>query len=506
MRPWNGGGRAAATALFDVNIGDMLPVDHDAWRVLELVDDLDLSEFEGAYRLDGVGRPPYAPKMMIGLILYCSGKNIHSGRGIARACRDDLGCRLITGNQFPDRSVIDDFRRTHGAAWRGLLVQTLRLGHVEGLVDVSVVAGDGTMVKANASKSALMGKAKLKRQITRLKGRLENDSAAWTQLMLDAPTGGGRGGGQTGDGGVAWQRMQVDARLLDRREAALRRLEQVPSRAWREWAERMRAAQERLTRARERLGRAEARQADLLQRWAAVVAGGGTWMGRVPMPMERAVRVIRQRASVARWDARIEALAAQEPELGSVNVTDPDAAVMPGKHGGHDLYYNLQAVCSRGPFVLSVGIHPSSNDKQALTTGIRQARANLDSAGITDPIGTALYDCGYASEANFSADLPVENLLVSVARERHQTGRDNSEHAPHERWQAMAQRLARPANAELYRLRGSIIEPLFAQLFAHFGRELTLRGLAQVTTEIHIWAATHNLRKIMRSRARTRAA
>jgi transposase len=61
--------------------------------VLELVGELDLSAFTAAYRADGRGRPPYDPKMMIALIVYCRGKGIGSGRGIAAACYDDLGAR-----------------------------------------------------------------------------------------------------------------------------------------------------------------------------------------------------------------------------------------------------------------------------------------------------------------------------------------------------------------------------------------------------------------------------
>jgi hypothetical protein len=94
----------------------------------------------------------------------------------------------------------------------------------------------------------------------------------------------------------------------------------------------------------------------------------------------------------------------------------------------------------------------------------------------------------------------VNTLLVSVEKEARQTGRlrDGTTTAAHT-WQLMADRLAEPGNTELYKRRAAIIEPLFAQLFTRFGRDLTVRG-ENVETEIYLWAITHNLLKISRNR------
>ena len=63
----------------------------------------------------------------------------------------------------------------------------------------------------------------------------------------------------------------------------------------------------------------------------------------------------------------------------------------------------------------------------------------------------------------------------------------------------MADRLAEPANAALYKRRAAIVEPLFAQVFARFGREFSARS-DDVLTELHLWAVTHNILKIIRRR------
>jgi hypothetical protein len=65
----------------------------------------------------------------------------------------------------------------------------------------------------------------------------------------------------------------------------------------------------------------------------------------------------------------------------------------------------------------------------------------------------------------------------------------------------MAAKLDTPEGRALYKQRKAIIEPVFAQLFARFGRTLHYRG-AMVTTEVHLWAAVHNMLKAIRIRAR----
>jgi hypothetical protein len=46
------------------DIRDWLPEDHLAWFVLDAVAGMNLGEFYGAYRRDGVGRRAYDPAMV----------------------------------------------------------------------------------------------------------------------------------------------------------------------------------------------------------------------------------------------------------------------------------------------------------------------------------------------------------------------------------------------------------------------------------------------------------
>src|SRR5260370_7656935 len=108
-RARSGSDQGDQVAMLAVDVRDLLPAGHGVWDVLELVGQLDLSGFAGAYRADGRGRPPYDPGLMVALVVYCRGKGICSGREIAAACHDHLDARLITATPSPDRPPADRF-------------------------------------------------------------------------------------------------------------------------------------------------------------------------------------------------------------------------------------------------------------------------------------------------------------------------------------------------------------------------------------------------------------
>jgi transposase len=496
-----------------VDVRDLLPAGHRVWDVLDLVGELDLSAFVAAYRADGWGRPPYDPRMMLALVVYCRGKGICSGRGIEAACHDDLGARVITGNRYPDRATVDRFLDTHTQAIRALLPQTLRLGYAQDLVDVSLVAGDGTKALANAAMGATVDEQTLQTQITDLEQQIARAQADWDEQIAsqDVPTAptlfgdtSGQAGPTAGKAGKAWRRLGTLTRMLHSRRQALAYLQAHPSTALADWRERLARDEARVQRCSERLEQTRAEVAAACQRREQTQARGVRIPGPRPVPVEEHARVRQARKALATATARAQATTASRPTTGKVNTTDPVSRIMPGKHDGFGQRHNIQALACKGQFILAIGTHDSPNDKQALTTLLSRARANLDDAGITDPIGVALFDNGYASEANFTADLPVDTLLVAVEKEARQTGRlrDGTSTAA-QAWQVMAARLDDPDNRALYKRRAAIIEPLFAQLFARFGRGLNHRG-GDVDTELHLWAITHNLLKISRHRRKNR--
>jgi transposase len=547
-RSWIGSDLGTQSALA-VNARDLLPAGHPAFAFQTLVGRLDLSAFAAAYRADGRGRPPFHPRMMVTLLVYCRSKGIVSARAVAAACHDDLGARMITGNRFPKRSTLDQFRKTHARALKGLLAQTIRMGATTGLLDLSVVAGDGTYLLANAAMAATVDEAALLAQITDLQRQVAAAQATWLEQAgtpdtsqhtlftdtlgtdtpgtdtpgtdtpgtdtpgTDTPGTGTRADAAavrrsaTGDArhSRAWRRLDTLNRMLHSRQAALTHLRAHPNSAVTDWSQRLDKDQQRVEHHLLKVAHARAEAQAKIDRHHAEQAAGIKIQGKKkPVPVEQHIRVRQALTALQTATARAAATALQRPSTTRVNTTDPASAIMPGKHDGYDQRHNVQALACKNQFILAITTHHSSNDKQALTNLLRTGRANLDTAGITDPIGTALFDNGYASEANFTADLPVELLLVAVEKEARQTLRlqDGTSTAAHA-WQAMATRLDHPDNRTLYQRRGAIIEPLFAQLFARFGRATTARG-DDVDTELHLWAVTHNLLKISHHRPKTR--
>jgi transposase len=515
--------RGTQPALLPVDARDMLPADHMVWDILAIVTELDLTEFRAAYRADGRGRPPYDPATMTALILYCNTKNIRGSRQIEAACLDDLGCRIITGNNRPDHATIARFYDTHRSALRNLLPQSLRLCDNEDLIDLSVIAGDGTKVQANASMAATVDETTLHAQITDLRHQIADLEACWQADLTDTPTlfdldldppptptptttdDPTPAAPPTLTSQQSRRKLTTLNQLLNARLYALDRLQTRPNTDRSDWETKLDHDQDRVARARTRLDTTRNQVQATYDHYQNTAASGEKPRGRRPLPADQHSQVRHAEAALTTAIARADKTAANPPTV-KVNTTDPDSRIMPAKHGGFDQLFNLQAIATRiHQIILGVTVHDSPNDKQALTALITNARTNLDTAGITRPIGVALFDSGYASKANFTTELPVKLLLVAVEREARQTGRldDDTSTAP-DAWTDMAALLADPVNRALYAHRSAIIEPVFAQLFNHFGHNLHLRGTDHVTTELHIWATSHNLGKLIRHRRRTR--
>src|ERR671916_1333986 len=138
--------------LLPPSLSEWLPEGHLAWFVLAAVEQMDLSAFYDAYRLDGHGRPAHEPAMMVALLLYGYAKRQRSSRVIERACVEDIAYRVIAANEAPDHTTIARFRQRHEAALAGLFGDVLAMCAEAGLAKVGLIAIDGTKLQANASR------------------------------------------------------------------------------------------------------------------------------------------------------------------------------------------------------------------------------------------------------------------------------------------------------------------------------------------------------------------
>jgi transposase len=151
--------------LLPPDLRDWLPEDHLAWFVIEAIEELDLEPFYASYRQDGHGAAAHEPKMMVTLLAYAYCVGERSSRGIERRCREDVAFRVICANQVPDHATIARFRARHQEALADLFGDVLGLCAEAGLVEIGVLAVDGSKFRAAASDGAIRTYEELAKEV-----------------------------------------------------------------------------------------------------------------------------------------------------------------------------------------------------------------------------------------------------------------------------------------------------------------------------------------------------
>jgi transposase len=329
--------------LMPPSLREWLEDDHLAWLVVDVVGEMDLGEFYGAYRADGHGRAAHGPAMMVALLLYSYALGQRSSRAIERRCREDVPTRVICANQAPDHTTIARFRARHQDALAKTFTQVLVLCARAGLVSVGVVALDGTAMAANASREATRNYPAIREEVDRILGE-----AAEVDAAEDAEHGTSRGD-------------ELPVELADRR-SRLGRLRRCRRELEAEQAQAQAAYDENL-----------AWRAD----WEA--EHGRKLGGRKPFAPDP------------------DALAKR-----AINITDPDSRkiVRTGKASVQG--YNAQAVATDGQIILAADITQQSNDSCQLQPMISAALGALEQAGIDQRPETVLDAMGATGTARRS--------------------------------------------------------------------------------------------------------
>ncbi|MEX5637640.1 transposase [Parafrankia sp. FMc2] len=163
--------------LLPTNMADWLPRDHFVYFLIDLVDQLDLTEFLTAYRPDGRGGAAYHPAMMVTLFVYAYCDGERSSRRIEEHCRTDIAYRVITGGRVPDHSTISRFRDRHEKAFTAVFTPILGICLDAGMGDVSLAAIDGSKFRCPASLRANRTRISIVKEITRLTDDIETELA-----------------------------------------------------------------------------------------------------------------------------------------------------------------------------------------------------------------------------------------------------------------------------------------------------------------------------------------
>jgi transposase len=494
--------------LMPPDVRDWLPEGHLAWFVLDAVAGMNLGEFYGAYRTDGVGRRPYDPAMVVALLLYAYARGVRSARKIERACEEDVAFKTIAMMETPDHATIARFVDRHEAALGELFGQVLRLCNEAGLVRPGMVAIDGTRLAGNASREStrdfeeiareILAEAKatddaedelygdergdeLPEQLRTREGRAEFFRQARDRQAAETPEGQQRDAEpepvSAAEAGFEFDTERIVARHQGREGWTREAHRQLERRRWEQPDHVSRAREDRLLLAGERL---EAER-------DAQVAANRAYEDYRETGRDRQGRKLGRRPK--------EWVAPEVPE-GVVSVSDPDTQRMKANNG-YVQGYNAQAVVAEGQIVLAAEITNTPADFSNLNPMVEAAIGELERAGVDGRPEVALADAQYWNEQHM--DEVIANKHIEVLIPPDSGGRTE----PRPGWIGGRYSWMRAVLAahgkELYRKRMQMIEPVFGH--TKHNRAITRfhrRGRTAVRTEWRLLMATHNLTKLHR--------
>src|SRR4051812_3377386 len=98
--------------LFPPSPQDWLPEGDLVYFLLDTVATLDLTSLFAHYERELRGQPPFHPRMMVALLLYCYATGTRSSRRIMRRGRVDVACRIIAGSDLPAFRTVTHLPKT----------------------------------------------------------------------------------------------------------------------------------------------------------------------------------------------------------------------------------------------------------------------------------------------------------------------------------------------------------------------------------------------------------
>jgi transposase len=435
-----------ATLDLRLSLREILPPNHLARFVVDIVAQLDLSIIYARY--GACGGEPYAPEILLALLVYGYATGMFSSRQIEKATYELAPFLFIAGNLHPDHDTLANFRKTFLPELKALFVQVLLLAQTVGLLKLGRISLDGSKIHADASKSHAVSYKRLLALEHKLGQEVDELFALAAEVDQQALPDG----------------------LLIADEIALR--------------------QDRLQRLAEAKAVLEARAQERYQAEQAAYAAK-----------------LRERAEKAeRTKRKPGGRPPQPPTAGprdqdQYNFTDPESRIMKnGNDDGFDQHYNAQAAVDQESLLI-VG-HSLSNH----ANDHAEVVPTLDAipAALGTPTAAAL-DCGYFSAANLAA-LRARGIDPYIA-----TGRAAHHASWTERFAEptatppdgaspklqMAYKLKTKLGQAVYRLRKCTVEPVIGIIKEVLGfRQFSLRGLLAAAGEWCLVCLAFNLKRL----------
>jgi transposase len=433
--------------LLPPSLDDWLTEDHLARFVVEVVDQLDLSNLTRQYA--GRGSKAQHPATLLAILVYGYATGVFSSRKLERATYDSVAFRYLAAGSHPDHDTLATFRRRFLGELAGLFVQVLELAQEMKLLKLGTICLDGTKLHANASRHSALSHGHIEKLAVQLKAEVQELLALAEQAdVADVPDG-----------------VSLPEEIKRREDRLAVMLE----------AKRKIAA-----RAEERYRREKAAYDEKMARRAAREKERGKKPGgKPPKPPESGPK-----------------------DSDQINLTDEESRIMPTAGGGFEQACNAQAAVDAAT-MLVVGAHVTQapNDKEQVTPMLAVLEAQSAALGTAECM---IADTGYCSEKNIVACEAAQVApLMAVARDVHHPHwrERHGEPAPlagnATPLQAMAHRLKTKAGRALYALRKQTVEPVFGIIKSVMGfRQFSLRGLHKVSGEWSLVCLAWNVKRM----------
>jgi hypothetical protein len=451
--------------------------------------------------------------MMVALLLYAYARGNRSSRGIERECREDVAYRVICANLAPDHSTIAEFRKRHEKRLGELFTRVLSLCRKAGLVNVGVIAIDGTKISANASLDANKSYERIVREI--LKEAEETDRREDEQhgeargdelpeplrtregrreafreakLKLDAEREAvGEGGEQPSESSEAKEpivSLDLDRERLVNSEQGrrgwLREGRRQLDEQRREQARPIaRSRRERLQESKRRLEeehQAEIESNTAYETYRATARDRrGRRLSRPPDPYTPAA----------------------EPE-GTIDTTDHDSRIVRTKGQPAIQGYNAQAAVNENQIIIAAEVTIDSPDFGHLEPMVDDTLRELGKVGVTELPETIVADAGYWHNKQIEDIVADKHIPVVIPPDSGlRNGKD-----PRPGWDkglyAFMRRVIDSDHGKATcRRRTATVEPVFGQMKFNRGFDrFQRRGRSAARSEWRFVAATHNLLKL----------
>jgi transposase len=485
-RPWS----PSQSFLLPPSPEEWLPEGHLAYFILDVLEALDIGVIERVIQgKDARGERPYAPRMMLGLLIYGYCVGTCSSRRIERATYDNIAFRVIAAGSHPHFTRISDFRKRHLRALKGIFLQVLQLCQKAGLVKLGHVALDGTKMQGNASKHKAMSYERMCKTERELKQEIEAllSQAAQLDEAEDAEHGRGQ------------QEQDIPAELV-RREERLARI--AAAKAILESEAKKTRAEALLDQAENRIKSAQGH--DVAKVKSAQMTAAAACLDKAKKLGEEVFNDDDDGAPPTGGNKtpeglpthRIPADATGAPQgKAQYNFTDPDSRIQ--KSNGTFLQgYNCQvAVDSAHQVIVAQAITNHAADNHNMAPMLDELVRNC---GEAPDVVTA--DTGYwnASVLKDTAHLKSD-IYIALGREK-KSGESASDEAPAGARALMRKKLHTKQGKAIYARRKAIVEPVHGNIKeSQRYRRFLLRGMECVAAEFSLLTTGHNLLKLFRS-------